>query len=955
MTEPPASDPTSPDALPPDVLRQLYDGAPLMMGVVEVHGDDLLHVSDNPASAGFFGTEPEATRGRYASDLGVPSEVVARWVRHYRRSRATGEPARFRYAHDAGGARSWLEATVSHVAGDRFTYVVEDVTGQVDRDERLRATEARESALLRAIPDLMFRLDQDGRYLNVHAPDVAALAAPPAELLGQTVREVLPPALAGRILAATARALESGDVEEVEFDLATDDGTERVFEARISPDGAREVLVIVRDVTEPHAVRRAERATGERLKTLLQNLQAAVLVEDEAGCVLVANERFCALFEIDVPPEALVGADCGEALAATAPLFADADAVMARVAEMLALRERVLAERVDFADGRILERDYVPITLDGGSGGHLWLYRDVTARVEAEGQLRDREARYRLLAENTRDLVALHAPGGTYEWVSPSVEALLGYHPDDLVGTDPAALLHPADAVLARSMGPSGGRSTGAVSTLQRVRHRHGHYVWLETLTQPILDADSAVVRFQTASRDVTDRQEMEERLFHQAFHDPLTGLPNRALFSIRLEEAIATLSQSRGFAVLFLDLDRFKVVNDTLGHSAGDALLQAVAERLRGVIRADDIVARIGGDEFAVLVDGLPDEAYPERVAGHVLEALRPPVDLDGRALFVGTSVGIVVGRADHGTPDAILREADLAMYEAKEAGRGAAAVYDQAVHGKVTDRLQLEMDLRHAVARDELFLVYQPLVRLSDGVLTGFEALVRWQHPELGLLTPDAFLGPAEDSGQLPTIDRWVLEEACRTAATWAAARDPSWPPLRVNVNCSGRDLLTPGYSAGVLSLIAGHGLGPGHVALEITEQVLVQDPVAVAAELGRLQAGGVRVSLDDFGTGYSSLATLHALPVDTVKVDRSFVSEMTARDQSRQLVEAVVHLGRILNKAVVAEGIEDAGQLGALRTVGCAYGQGYLFDRPLSADLAAALAVADACPWDTHWAVA
>ncbi|WP_420454458.1 EAL domain-containing protein [Rubrivirga sp.] len=953
MTETPAPDPTPPDAPPADALRRLYDVAPLMMGVVEVHGSDVLQVSDNATTAASTGTPSEATRGRYSSELGVPPETLDLWIRHYRKSQAEGAPVRFRYVDGSRDDAKWLEATVSHVEGDCFTYVVEDVTGRVRQQERLRATEARQGALLRAIPDLIFRLDRDGRYLDVHAPDPAALAAPVEDLLGRTVRDVLPPALARRSIRAVGRAVRSGGVETIEYGLETVDGAERTFEARISPDGD-EVLVIVRDVTEQHAVRRAESATAERLRTLIQNLQAAVLVEDEAGRVLVANQHLCDLFGIEATPEALVGLDCDEVTRATAAHFTDAEVALCRIAETLDRRERVLAERVDLADGRILERDYVPITLGGGSGGHLWLYRDVTARVDAERQLREREARYRLLAENTRDLVALHAPDGTYEWVSPSVEALLGYGPADLVGTDPADLLHPTDAGPVHQR-PAVDRADGTVSALQRVRHRDGHYVWLETLTQPILGADGAVVRLQTASRDVTDRQEMEDCLFHQAFYDPLTQLPNRALFGIRLEEVIAKGVRGGEFALLYLDLDRFKVVNDTLGHSAGDGLLQAVAGRLRGVARAGDTVARIGGDEFALLIDGLPDEPYAEHVAGRVLEALREPVEVDGRPLFVGASVGVVVGRADHGTPDAVLREADLAMYEAKEAGRGTAAVYDEAVHGKVTDRLRLEMDLRHAVARDELFVVYQPLVRLSDGALTGFEALVRWQHPELGLLAPDAFLGPARDSGQLTAIDRWVLEEACRTAAAWVATRDPGWPPLRVNVNCSGRDLLTPGYADGVLALLGAHGLGPDHVALEITEQVLVEDPAAIVAELGRLQAGGVRVSLDDFGTGYSSLATLHALPVDTVKVDRSFVSEMTAQDRSRQLVETVVHLGRILDKAVVAEGIEDVGQLGALRTVGCAYGQGYLFDRPLPAERAAALAVAEACPWHTHWAVA
>ena len=925
-----------------------------MMGIVEVCGDDILHVSDNPASAAFFETTPEATRGRFASALGVPEAHLSRWLGHYRQARADGAPVRFRYPHAGADGERWLEATVEHAAGDRYTYIVEEVTDRVRQEDTLRLAESRQGALLRALPDLIFRLTPDGRYLDVHAPDPDALVAPADKLRGQSIDAFLPAALAQRLHDALERTLVSGEVEELEYDLTTD-GVDRRFEARLSPDTEHdEVLVIVRDVTEAHAARRSVGVTAERLRALVHNLEAAVLLEDEDRRLLATNDRFCETFGIPAQPQELVGADCKAALDAALPFFADPQTASDTVTERLAARERVLGERVGFADGRMMERDYIPIALHGDAGGHLWIYRDVTARVEAERRLRQRETHYRLLAENTRDLVALHATDGRYEWVSPSVTALLGYTPEQLVGTHPVDYLHPEDAAAAL-LRTHGGHAPPVEP--QRVRHADGHYVWLETLTQPILDAGSDVVRLQSASRDVTDRREMEERLIHQAFHDPLTGLPNRELFQSRLEQALAT--EAAGLAVLFVDLDRFKVVNDTLGHSAGDQLLSAVARRLEAVARPTDTVARLGGDEFALLVQNLPasrdgEPSYGEIVAARVLDVLSTPVLVGGRPLFAGASVGVVTGRPDHETPDALLREADLAMYQAKQTGRGAAVLFSEADHGTLTQRLRLEMDLRYAVERGELFVMYQPLVRLSDGALTGFEALVRWQHPELGLLAPDAFLGPARDSGQLSAIDRWVLTEACRTAATWAAPR-PGQPPLRVNVNCSGHDLLLPGYVDDVLGIVAEHALSPGRLALEITEQQLVHDADAVAERLRRLQAGGVRVSLDDFGTGYSSLATLHALPVDTVKVDRSFVSEMVASDRSHQLVEMVVHLGRILDKAVVAEGIEDATQLGALRTVGCAYGQGYLFDRPLSADRAGALALAEAPPWHTHWAVA
>ena len=939
----------TPSALSPEVLRQFYDESPLMMGLVQLVGDDIQHLSDNLAALTFFQTTAEATRGRLASELGVPPDHVALWVRHYRRAAETGGPVSFRYAHGDTAAPCWLEATVSAVGGDRFTYAVEDVTDRVTREEEFHATTGRHEALVRALPDLLFRLDRDGTYIDVHAPDGGALAAPIEDLLGRRFQDVLPPALAARFETAIAEALDGGEVVSVEYDLIVDEGAVRVFEARVSPDVDRgEALVVVRDQTEAAAARRDVAATAERLQALVSNLQAAVLVEDENGRVLLANARFCDLFEIDAPPEALAGTDCLEAAEAALPHFADPAAAMDRIRTTLDARATVLAERVAFRDGRVLERDYVPISLDKNHGGHLWLYHDVTARVEADARLRDREARYRLLAENGRDLVALHTREGVFEWASPSAESLLGRKADALVGLSLFDLVHPADAVAVRESLRTAAASDGDCA-VYRIRHADGCDLWFETLATPIRDADGHTVGLRTASRDVTERQEMEERLYAQAFHDALTGLPNRVLFAARLEEAIAEFDRGGGYAVLYLDLDRFKTVNDTLGHSAGDQLLVEVGRRLRSQLRAGDIVARLGGDEFAVLLVGLPEAGYAEAVAVRLAEALRSPVEIGGRAVYAGASIGVVVGRADHDSPDALLGQADLAMYEAKAAGRGSVAAYSESVHEQAQRRLRLEMDLRHAVERGELRVLYQPIVRLADGALVGFEALVRWEHPELGLLAPDAFLDPASESGQLPTIDGWVVREACRTVATWDAAR-PGREPLSVHVNCTGPDLLDPGFPEGVLAVAAE--LGPRRLSLEVTEHAVI-DGAAVTGVLGRLREGGVGCSLDDFGTGYSSLSTLHALPVDSVKVDRSFVRAMTAERRSHQLVETVVHLGRVMDKAVVAEGIEDACQLRALRDLGCAFGQGYLFDRPLAGAQALALATTDAAPWSHLWA--
>ena len=920
-----------------------------MMGLVELAGDDIRHIADNKSATAFFGRTEEAKQGHTASDSGVPTDHIAFWADRYREAAKTGMPVSFRYAHGRKAALRWLEATVSAVDADRFTYVVADVTDRVARDEELQAAAGHHEALIRALPDLLLRLARCGTYIDVHAPDESTLAAPVETLLGRRFQDFLPTDLAAQFERAIAESLDRGEVVPVEYDLAVDGGETRAFEARVSPDtGREEVLIVVRDQTEAVAARRDVAATAKRLQALVSNLQAAVLVEDENGRVLLTNERFCDLFGVDAPPEALAGADCRKAAEAALPLFADPEGAIVRIQATLEARETVLAERVEFHDGRVLERDYVPISLDEHHGGHLWLYHDVTARVEADARLRDREAHYRLLAENGRDLVALHTLDGTFEWASPSAEFLLGRRPGALARTSLFDIVHPDDIAEVRESFRTA-LASGSNRAVYRVSHADGRDLWFETLTTPVRDAEGEAVGLQTASRDVTERHEMEERLYAQAFHDALTGLPNRVLFAARLEEAIAEFGQGEGYAVLYLDLDRFKVVNDTLGHSAGDQLLVEVGRRLRTQLRASDVVARLGGDEFAVLLVGLPDDGYAEAVAERLAEALRSPIEIDRRAVYAGASIGVVVGQAGHDQPDALLGQADLAMYEAKAAGRGGIALYSGSVHEQTQRRLRLEMDLRHAVERDELRVLYQPIVRLNDGALAGFEALVRWEHPEFGMLAPDAFLAPAAESGQLAAIDSWVVGEACRTVAVWDAAR-PGRTPLRVHVNFTGPNLLAPGFSDDVLALAAS--IGPNRLSLEITEHAVI-DEVSMPAVLRQLRDGGVGCSLDDFGTGYSSLSTLHALPVDSVKVDRSFVQGVPDELRSRQLVDMVVHLGRIMDKSVVAEGIEEVGQLQALRDTGCDYGQGYLFDRPLSRDHATALATAEVAPWHHHWA--
>ena len=426
----------------------------------------------------------------------------------------------------------------------------------------------------------------------------------------------------------------------------------------------------------------------------------------------------------------------------------------------------------------------------------------------------------------------------------------------------------------------------------------------------------------------VIERKRAQERLAHQALHDPLTELPNRALFLDRLALALARIRRRpSSLAVLFADVDRFKVVNDSLGHDAGDRLLVALAGRLRDVLRPGDTLARFGGDEFAVLCEDVTDYDVT-RIAERMGAALTEPFTTGGGEVFVSVSVGIAMARDFEERPEALLRDADAAMYLAKERGRARFEVFDEAMRDQSTERLGMENALRRAPERGELRALYQPIVRLSDGVVIAAEALVRWEHPDRGLLEASQFVPLAEETGMIVPIGGWMLEEACRQAATWPGnGHAPA-----VSVNLSARQLSRADLVDAVAAALASSGLDPDRLWLEITESVLMEDADTAVAALRRLRALGVHLSVDDFGTGYSSLAYLRRFPVDSLKVDRSFVAGLTDDPEDSAIVEAVVSMAHSLKLSVVAEGVETDEQLARLRALGCELAQGFLFAAPV-----------------------
>ncbi|HEY7207248.1 MAG TPA: EAL domain-containing protein [Gaiellaceae bacterium] len=551
---------------------------------------------------------------------------------------------------------------------------------------------------------------------------------------------------------------------------------------------------------------------------------------------------------------------------------------------------------------------------------------------------RQSEARFRSLVAHASDLITVLDADGIVTYQSPSVAQALGYSAEDVEGTCFTHLLSDADRtrleqVIADAAAKRSPTGLGEMHAIEcSLRHRDG--AWLQFEVQPTNLLDDEHVRgIVLNSRDVSERKAFEDQLAHQAFHDPVTNLANRALFVDRVQHALQRVRRGNDVVgVMFIDLDDFKTVNDSLGHAAGDVVLQEVAQRLVASVRPSDTVARFGGDEFAVLLDGLDDSQEAATIAGRLLAELERHLAIDGKQVYPRASVGICIANGDPRSSDAgeLLRNADVAMYMAKRDRKGSYRLFEPAMHERVVERLELQAELQQALELAQLEVYYQPVVRL-DGHATnyGVEALLRWVHPERGTVSPLQFIPLAEETGQIIEIGRWVLNQACRQGAR-LHERFPRATPLTISVNISAKQLQSEGILADVRSALNASRLEPSALVLELTETAMMADADVATARLNDLKELGVRIAVDDFGTGYSSLSYLSRFPVDILKIDRSFLA---AGEQDSALTAAIIAIGDRLGLDVVAEGIESSEQIGALRRLGCGLGQGYLFAKPMT----------------------
>jgi diguanylate cyclase (GGDEF)-like protein/PAS domain S-box-containing protein len=908
----------------------------------------------NPAAASVLGQRPEAIIGRPIADL-VPPPELDRLAALLLGGEIRDQSIDLR-ARDGGAVP--VELAVSPLR-DRGGAVVGSVL--VARDARphlraqaaLAASEARYRALFEANPIPMWVSDRDNlRFLAVNDAAVRDYGYSRDEFLAMTIRGLLSPAEQdGPEGPPEVPPPPQVPVPKTERRLRTRDG--RTLEVEVTwhaldLGGRPALLELATDVTQRNRAIRAMRASEERLGVTEQALRQSeetfrTFTESAPAAIFICEgERFRYMNQA---AELMTGVSAAALLAMRSWEIAapgSRDALRAMLApergELVPARREVRLLTQPGGE-RWVDLTVAPLASHGQAAAMITAY-DVTESKLAHDMVRASERRLRDMLENVKLAALTLDTDGVVTYCNDYLLELLGLSMEELVGSAWFERWVPAEQSdrLQATFTGNLAAGTAAPHDEYEIVTRDGDrrlVSWSHTVLRGL---HGEVVGTASIGADITERKRVEERLAHEALHDSLTGLPNRALFMDRLRSALARAQRRDDFrlAVMFLDLDRFKVVNDSLGHLQGDQLLVQVSRRLESCVRPGDTIARLGGDEFTLLLEELEEPAEAGRAGARIRAELAAPFDLAGHEIFVTASVGIALGAARYEHPEDLLRDADTALHSAKAQGKTGQQVFDTPMHERAVAALQLENDLRRALDRGEYLLHYQPIVELAGGRLIGFEALVRWQHPERGLLGPDSFINVAEETGLILPLGDWVLGEALRQLKRWER-QVPRSRGLALTVNISSRQFAQPDLVVRIGNALRAAGVAAGRLKIEITESLIVQNQDTAADMLRGIKDLGCNVCLDDFGTGYSSLNYLLRFPIDTLKVDRSFLTDLGRGSRNSEIVLAVIGLAQRLGLDVIAEGVENELQRAHLVDLGCVFGQGFLFSRPLAADRA------------------
>jgi diguanylate cyclase (GGDEF)-like protein/PAS domain S-box-containing protein len=769
-----------------------------------------------------------------------------------------------------------------------------------------------------------------GRFEQVNAAFCDMTGYEEDQLLGLSVRELTHPdhvADEERAMARMAAGELASYRTENRYMRADGGALWASMSMSYVGDAVRAFFIVqMTDISERRAAQEAAQTSHEMFRSLTVASPSGVFSCDERGHLDYCNERMLKITGRAMPE--LLDHGWWEMVDPldAARVFPE----MRRAAREERAIELEFRIRTPLGEQRWVWLRSAPVPArDGTTTTYVNTIDDITDEVAAQRALATREAEFRLLAENSSDFLSRHAPDGTYLYASPACLALSGFTPDELTGRTLNDLAQGEDRLALAEVKQRAISSRSPATVIYRSSRKDGTVRWFESTITAVSDSQGEVVEIVVVTRDITDRKAVEQQLSHAALHDSLTGLPNRTLFLDRLGLALRRSRRRTGaLAVLFLDVDRFKVINDSLGHEAGDTLLIDIAGRIAAALRPADTVARFGGDEFTVLLDDLEDETEASTIAQRLVDVFAEPFGIDEDEVFLQTSIGIAIARLGTETAEELIRDADAAMYRAKDAGKGRYEIFDDQMRADVVARLHTESALRRALERGELRLHYQPEIDVVAQRVIGFEALVRWQHPTRGLLAPAEFIPLAEETGLIVPIGEWVLREACRDAARWTAFADA---PLTLSVNLSVRQFGTHDLIASVRSVLEETNTDPATLCLEITESAMMESGADAWDMLRRLKQLGVRLAIDDFGTGYSSLAHLRGFPIDVLKIDRTFVDALGRSPQDASIAAAIISLAHALGLETIAEGIETGEQLEMLARLGCDVAQGNLFARP------------------------